>query len=338
MRAVIAPEPGGPAALQVVELPDPEPGPGELLVRVAAAGVNRADVLQRSGRYAPPPGASAVLGLEVAGTVEAVGPPDTLIEHPLRDRAERWAAGDRVCAVLAGGGYAELAVVPATTALPWPGGCDAVGAAAVPEVFTTVYDNVVRRARLEAGETVLFHGGSSGIGTAGIQLAKRMGCTVLVTAGSETKLTACRNLGADVAIDYGTEDFVERVAEATGGRGADVILDIVGGDYLDRNLRALAVEGRLAIIGLMGGAGAEADLGRMLTRRLAVMASTLRARSVAEKAALAAEVEAEVWPGFADSSLRAVIDRTFPLEEAAAAHERMESSAHIGKLVLTVDA
>ena len=327
MRAVLATEPGGPEVLEVVDLPDPQPGPGEILVRVAAAGVNRADVMQRRGLYPPPPDASPVLGLEMAGTVEAVGP-----------GVDRWGPGDRVCAVLTGGGYAELAVVPAVTALPWPSGCDAVGAAAVPEVFTTVYDNVVRRARLRAGETVLLHGGSSGIGTAGIQLAKRLGCTVLVTAGSEEKLAACRALGADTAINYRDEDFVEAARAATDGRGVDVVLDVVGGPYLDANLRALAVEGRLAIIGLMGGRSAEADLGRMLTRRLTVTASTLRARSVEDKAALARAVEAEVWPGFAEGALRPVIDRTFPLAEAGAAHARMESSAHIGKLVLTVAA
>ena len=326
MRAVIAPDPGGPEALRVVDRPAPDPGPGDLLVRVAAAGVNRADVMQRRGLYPPPPGASDVLGLEVAGTVEAVG-----------SSAGRWTVGDRVCAVLAGGGYAELALVPAATALPWPEGLDAVGAGAVPEVFATVYDNVVRRARLAPGQSVLFHGGTSGIGTAGIQLAKRMGCHVLVTAGSDAKLAACRELGADEAINYRSEDIVERVRQATGDRGVDVILDIIGADYLETNLRCLATEGRLAIIGLMGGAKTEIDLRRVLTGRLTVLASTLRPRPVEDKAALARLLEAEVWPGFADGSLRPVIDRTFPLEEAAAAHARMEASDHIGKLVLTLE-
>jgi putative PIG3 family NAD(P)H quinone oxidoreductase len=327
MRAVLASEPGGPEVLELVALPDPEPGPGELLVRVAAAGVNRADVMQRRGLYPPPPGAPDVLGLEVAGTVVAAG----------RD-VERWRVGDRMCAVLAGGGYAELAVVPDVTALPWPPGCDAVEAGAVPEVFTTVYDNLMRRARLQPGETVLLHGGSSGIGTAGIQLAKRMGCTVFVTAGTDAKLAACLDLGADRAINYRDQDFGAVVDEATDGRGVDVVLDVVGGPYLDANLRALAVEGRLAIIGLMGGRSGEADLGRMLVRRLTVTASTLRARSVAEKAALARALEAEVWPGFADGSLRPVLDRSYRLADAAAAHARMESSAHVGKLVLVPDA
>jgi putative PIG3 family NAD(P)H quinone oxidoreductase len=325
MRAVIAPEPGGPEALRLVERPRPPAGPDELLVRVAAAGVNRADVMQRQGVYPPPPGASDVLGLEVAGTVEALG-----------HRVERWRVGDRVCAVLAGGGYAELAVVPAATALPWPEGCDATGAAAVPEVFMTVYDNVVRRAGLQPGETLLVHGGSSGIGTAGIQLAKRLGCTVLVTAGTPEKLDACRALGADQAINYREGDFLAEVEAATDGRGVDVILDVVGAAYLERNLRALALEGRLAIIGLMSGRQAEIDLRELLTRRLTVLASTLRARSVDEKAALARAVEADVWPGFAEGSLRPVIDRAYPLAEVAAAHERMEASAHIGKLVLTM--
>lgn len=325
MRAVMARTPGGPEALRLEDVPDPEAGAGDLLVRVAAAGVNRADVLQRKGHYEPPPGTSAVPGLEVAGTVEAVGP-----------GVERWQVGDRVCAVLAGGGYAELAVVPAATALPWPPGCDAVEAAAVPEVFTTVHDNVFRRARLAPGEAVLLHGGSSGIGTAGIQLARRHGCLVLVTAGTDEKCDACRELGADVAINYRAHDFVDAVREATEGRGVDVILDVVGADYLDRNLRALAVEGRLAIIGLMSGPKAECNLGRMLTRRLTVLASTLRARSVEEKAALASEVEAQIWPGFGEGKLRAVVDRAYPLADAAAAHARMESSEHVGKLVLTM--
>jgi putative PIG3 family NAD(P)H quinone oxidoreductase len=335
MRAVVAPEAGGPDVLQVVELPDPEPGPGDLLIRVQAAGVNRADVMQRRGLYPPPPGASEVLGLEVAGVVEAVGA-----------AVEGWQPGDRACAVLAGGGYAELALVPAATAMPWPAPRpgvddavqaevdDAVQAGAVPEVFTTAYDNLVNRGRLRAGETALLHGGASGVGTAGIQLARRHGARVIVTAGSTERVAACLALGADAGIDYRTEDFVTSVADLTDGRGVDVILDVVGGRYLDRNLACLATEGRLVVIGLQGGAQAELDLGRMLTRRLTIHASTLRARSVEEKAALARQLVAEVWPGFADGSLHAVVDRVLPLDDAVEAHRVMEAGEQVGKIVL----
>jgi putative PIG3 family NAD(P)H quinone oxidoreductase len=296
---------------------------------VLAAGINRADIVQRQGNYPPPPGASAALGLEAAGEVVAVGPPGA--QGP-----QRFGAGDRVCAVLAGGGCAELAVVPDAMAMPWPDGLDAVGAGAVPEVFATAHDNLFVRGRLVAGETVLLHGGSSGIGTAGIQLAKRAGCEVIVTASSEAKLRACADLGADAGVDYDAEDVTDRVRALTDGRGVDVILDIVGGPYLDPNLRCLATEGRLVVIGLMGGARAELDLGRMLRRRLTVMASTLRARTTEEKAAIARRLEAEVWPGFADGSLRPVVDRVYPLDDIAEAHRHMESSAHIGKIVLTM--
>jgi putative PIG3 family NAD(P)H quinone oxidoreductase len=323
MRAVVAPDPGGRKALRVVERPDPEPGPGELRLRVAAAGVNRADILQRKGRYPPPPGASDVLGLEAAGTVDAIGAGVT-----------GWAAGDRACAVLAGGGYAELVVVPAAVAMPWPGGIDAVGAGAVAEVFTTAHDNLFTRAGLRSGETLLVHGGSSGVGTAAIQLAVRAGVEVLVTASTADKLAACADLGAAVGIDYTTQDFVEAVRDHTAGHGVDVVLDVVGGPYLDRNLRALASEGRLVVIGLQGGAKAELDMGWLLTRRLKVMASTLRARSTDEKAQLARRMEAEVWPGFAEGALRPVIHATYPLADAPDAHEVMESGTHIGKLVL----
>lgn len=325
MRAVRAPEPGGPDALVVAEVPDPVPGPGEVLVAVGAAGINRADVLQRRGHYPPPPGAPDILGLEAAGEVVALGP-----------EVEDVAVGDRVCAILPGGGCAELVTLPAQTAMPWPQGLDAVGAAAVPEVFTTAYDNLVNRGSLGRGETVLLHGGSSGVGTAAIQLARRMGCRVLVTAGSDEKLAACADLGADAGINYRDEDFPERVRDLTDGRGVDVVLDIIGGDYLEGNLRCLATEGRLVIIGLMGGARADIDLGRLLTRRLTVTASTLRARPVEAKAALARQLVAEVWPGFADGSLRPVVDTVLPLEEVADAHRRMESSEHVGKIVLTM--
>ena len=325
MRAVTAPEPGGPDALRIIERPDPEPGPGDVLVAVHATTVNRADILQREGRYPPPSGASDVLGLEVAGQVAAVGSdvPD-------------WTVGDEVCAVVAGGGYAEYAVVPAATAMPLPPGLDVVTAAAVPEVFATAWDNLVRRGRLQTGETVLIHGGASGVGTAAIQLAARVGARVLVTASTPGKLTACSELGADVGIDYSTEDFVAISSEVTGGRGVDVILDMLGASYLERNLATLATEGRLVIIGLMGGARTEIDLARLLRGRLSVMASTLRARSVTEKADLAADLVERVWPGFADGSLRPVIDEVLPLAQVATAHRRIEAGGHIGKVVLRV--
>lgn len=317
---------GGPETLVVTDLPAPSPGRGELLVAVAATAVNRADVLQRKGLYPPPPGAPATLGLELAGTVTALGPDVT-----------GWSVGDTCCAVVAGGGYAELATVPASTAMPLPPGLDLVTAAAVPEVYATAYDNVFLRAGLSAGETVLLHGGSSGVGTAGILLAKRGGATVAVTASSSTKLDACRQLGADIAIDYRQrEDFDVALREANDGRGADVVLDIVGGPYLSRNLAALEVEGRMVVIGLMGGGSAEINLAALLSRRLTLMGSTLRARSVAAKAQLAERLVADVWPGFADGSLRPVIHTTMPLEDIAEAHRLMESSAHIGKIVVTL--
>lgn len=325
MRAVVAPEPGGPEALRVVERDDPVPGPDDLLVAVRATAVNRADVLQRRGLYPPPEGATDVLGLEVAGEVAAVGA-----------AVSGWALGDRVCAIVAGGGYADKALVPAPTALPVPDGMDLAEAAAIPEAFATAYDNLLVRGRLRRGETALIHGGSSGVGTAAVQLAARAGARVLVTASSDAKIAACRDLGADAGIDYQRSDFTDEAKRLTDGRGVDVILDIVGGPYLDRNLRALATEGRLVVIGAMGGAKAELDVGRLLRRRLTVTASTLRARSVEEKATLMRSLRDQVWPGFADGSLRPVIDRALPLERVAEAHERMESSAHIGKIVLTV--
>lgn len=326
MKAITAPHPGGPEQLELIDLPNLTPGIGELLVHVRATAVNRADVLQRRGHYPPPPGASDVLGLEMAGIVTALG-----------DGATGWSVGDEVCAVLPGGGYAEQAVVPAEVAMPLPPGLDLVESAAVPEVFTTAWDNLCNRGRLVAGETVLLHGGASGVGTAAIQLAHWRGCEALVTAGSPYKLAFCTGLGAKGGINYRERrDFDVRVGELTGGRGVDVVLDIIGGGYLARNLRCLAVDGRLVIIGLMGGASAEVDLGLMLTRRLTITASTLRARSVEAKAALARQLVAEVWPGFANGSLRPVIDRVLPLERAAEAHAAMEASEHIGKIVLTV--
>ncbi|MFO8074569.1 MAG: NAD(P)H-quinone oxidoreductase [Actinomycetota bacterium] len=325
MRAVIATEPGGPDTLAVVDRPDPEPGPGEVLVAVDAAGVNRADLLQREGRYPPPAGASDVLGLEVAGRVVGLGP-----------GVERWAVGDAVCAVVPGGGYAELAVVAEGTAMPLPPGLDAVAAAAVPETFSTAWDNVVRRGGLGRGETLLVHGGASGVGTAALQLGVRAGAQVLATASSAAKRRACEELGAARAIDYTSEDFVAVVDEVTDGRGVDVVLDVVGGAYLERNLRALALEGRLVVIALQGGARAELDLARLLTRRLAVMGSTLRARGLAQRSELARDLVSRVWPGFADGALRPVIDSVRPLEAVAEAHARMAAGEHLGKLVLTL--
>lgn len=323
VRAVVVSEPGGPEALRLVERDDPSPGPGDALVAVHATAVNRADVLQRRGHYAPPPGASEVLGLELAGEIVGLG-----------DGVEGWSIGDPVMAVVGGGGYAELAAVPAVTLLGVPSSLGLVEAAAVPEVLTTVWDNVVLRGRLTADETLLVHGGSSGIGTMAVQVGRRLGSRVLVTASSPAKLAAAAALGAQAGIDYSTEDFVDRAMELTDGRGVDVLLDVVGGSYLDRNLRALAVEGRLVVIGLQGGARAELDLGLMLSRRLSVAASSLRARSTEEKAALAAVVARDALPGFEDGSLRPVVDRVLPLERVADAHRAMEAGEHVGKLVL----
>ncbi len=294
-----------------------------MLVGVAGAGVNRADTVQRRGLYPPPQGASDILGLELAGTIRALG-----------DDVAGWSVGDRVMAVVSGGGYADLAVVDAGTLLPVPAAVDLVAAGGIPEVFTTVFDNVMVRGRLGPGETLLVQGGSSGIGTAAIQMAKRAGGRVIVTASSAEKLAAARDLGADVGIDYTAEDFVAAVYKATEGLGVDVILDVVGGSYLDRNVSALAVEGRLVVIGLQGGSSAELDLGRMLARRLTVAGSALRTRSVDEKAALAERMRAEVLPGFTDGSLRPVIDRVLDLADAAGAHRAMEAGEHIGKIVL----
>jgi putative PIG3 family NAD(P)H quinone oxidoreductase len=324
-RAVIAPEAGGPEALVFVDRPAPQPGPGELLVRVAATAVNRADLLQRQGFYPPPPGAPDVLGLELAGEVAALG-----------RGVEGWAVGDRVCAVVAGGGYAEEAIVPAAVAMALPPGLDEVSAAAVPEVFTTAWDNLVNRGRLEPGETVLIHGGAGGVGSAAIQLAKRRGCVVLATAGSGEKLQACRDLGADAAISYRDDDFVARARELTGGRGVDVILDVMGAAYLARNLDALALEGRLVVIGLQGGIAAELNLALMMGKRVSVLGSTLRARSVGERAPLARQMVTEVWPGFADGTLRPVIDRILPLDEVRHAHELLAAGEQVGKIVLRV--
>lgn len=325
MRAVVATEPGGPDVLAVVERPEPHPGRADLLVRVHATALNHADLLQRRGRYAPPEGAPDVLGLELAGAVAEVG-----------EQVSGWSVGDRVCAVVAGGGHAEYAVVPAVCALPVPASLAWEEAAAIPEVFSTAWDNVFTRGRLAPDETLLIHGGSSGVGTAAIQLAVRAGATVGVTASTAVKLAACRDLGATHLIDYTEQDFVEEIRAATDGRGADVVLDVVGAAYLERNLSALAVEGRLVVIGLQQGARATLDLSELLTRRLAVMGSTLRARSVAEKAQVAQAVRAHVLPGFDDGSLRPVIDRVLDLDDVVRAHHALEAGNHVGKIVLRV--
>jgi len=321
MRAVIVSEPGGPEALTVAELPDPEPGPGEVLVKVAATAVNRADTLQRQGFYPPPPGASEILGLECSGTVAALG-----------DGVTGWSVGDEVCALLAGGGYAELVAVPAGQLMPVPGGLDLVAAGSIPEVACTVWSNVFMIAGLQPGEKLLVHGGAGGIGTFAIQLARALSAKVFTTAGSAEKLAVCADLGADVTINYRDEDFVEVLHEAG---GADVILDNMGAKYLGRNVDALATEGRLVVIGMQGGSKGELDLGMLLRKRGAVIATALRARPTEEKATIAASVVEHVWPLVADGRVRPVVHATLPFDRAAEAHRLMEDSGHIGKIVLT---
>ena len=325
MRAVIAEGTGGPEVLSVREVPDPEPGPGEVVVAVAAAALNRADLLQRQGFYPPPPGASDLIGMECSGTVAALG-----------EGVEGWQVGDEVCALLAGGGYASRVAVPAGQLMPVPAGVDLVTAAALPEVACTVWSNVFMVAGLQRDEVLLVHGGAGGIGSFAIQLAHVLGARVLTTAGTAEKLEACRALGADRAIDYREQDFVEEVRVATDGHGADVVLDNMGAKYLARNLDALATEGRLVVIGMQGGTRAELDLGKLLRKRAAVIGTTLRARPVAEKSAICASVVEHVWPLVADGSVRPIVGRTMPLDEVAAAHELMESGEHSGKILLTV--
>jgi putative PIG3 family NAD(P)H quinone oxidoreductase len=324
MHAVVITKPGDPEVLQWTEVPDIEAGPGEVLVDVAAAGVNRADLLQRQGFYDPPPGASPYPGLEISGTIAALGP-----------GVSGWAPGDRVCALLSGGGYASRATVPAGQLLPAPPSVDLVEAAALPEVACTVYSNVFMAARLTAGETFLVHGGSSGIGTMAVQLAKRFGATVAVTAGSKEKLQACRDLGADILINYRDEDFVAALREATGGHGADVILDIMGAKYLSRNVDVLAADGRLAIIGMQGGVKAELNLGTLMAKRGTVISTTLRARPPEQKAAIVAAVRSNVWPLVGSGQVRPVINCVLPFTEAAEAHRIMTASTHTGKILLT---
>ena len=325
MTAIEISQPGPPDVLRATTRPVPQPAPGEVLVRVEAAGVNRPDVLQRLGQYPPPAGASDIPGLEIAGVIVAI--------HP---GVIRWRVGDRVCALVAGGGYAEYCVAPAVQCLPIPPNMNAIAAAAVPETFFTVWTNLFRRGALRSGERVLIHGGSSGIGTTAIQLAHALGAIVFATAGSEEKCEACRRLGARLAINYRTTDFVEAVQRETSGAGVDVVLDIIGADYFAKNVECLALEGRLVQIGLLGGARTSIDLGRVMRRRLTITGSTLRVRTAEEKGALARDLEANVWPLLSAGQVAPVLDRTFPLTAAAEAHRRIEASEHIGKIVLTV--
>lgn len=323
MHAITIPEPGGPEALVWAEVPDPVPGEGEVLVEVVASAVNRADLLQRQGFYNPPPGASPYPGLECSGRIAALGP-----------GVSGWVVGDAVCALLAGGGYAQKVVVPAGQLLPVPEGVDLTQAAALPEVVCTVWSNVFMIAHLRPGETLLVHGGSSGIGTMAIQLAKAVGAKVAVTAGTKEKLERCAELGADVLINYREQDFVAEIKQATGGAGADVILDNMGAKYLDRNVQALAVSGRLAIIGMQGGVKGELNIGTLLNKRAAISATSLRARPLSEKASIVAAVREHVWPLLAGGHVRPVVDRELPMPEAAEAHRVVEESGHIGKVLL----
>ncbi|MGC0376167.1 NAD(P)H-quinone oxidoreductase [Streptomyces sp. SAI-229] len=323
MHAITIPEPGGPEALVWDEVPDPVAGPGEVLVEVVAGAVNRADILQRQGFYDPPPGASPHPGLECSGRIAALG-----------DGVSGWAVGDEVCALLAGGGYAEKVAVPAGQLLPVPEGLTVDQAAALPEVVCTVWSNVFMVAHLRPGETLLVHGGSSGIGTMAIQLAKAVGARVAVTAGTAEKLERCAELGADILINYREQDFVAELKRATDGHGADVILDNMGAKYLDRNVQALAVNGRLAIIGMQGGVKGELNIGALLGKRAAISATSLRARPLEEKAAIVAAVREHVWPLVAGGHVRPVIDREIPMPDAATAHRIVEDSGHIGKVLL----
>lgn len=326
MTVVEAARPGSPDVLGTATRPVPVPGAGEVLVRVAAAGVNRPDLLQRQGKYPPPAGASDVIGLEVAGTIVVLG-----------EGVTAWHPSDRVCALVAGGGYAEYCVAPAAQCLPVPAGFSMVEAAAMPETFFTVWTNVFERGRLQAGERLLVHGGASGIGTTAIMLGRAFGATVFATAGGPDKCAACERLGATRAIDYRTEDFVDVVRDATKGLGVDVILDMVGGDYVSRNLDALAVEGRLVQIAFLHGARAEVNLAPLMQKRITFTGSTLRPRTVEQKGAIARALRAHVWPRLQNGGIRPVIHATFPLAQAGAAHAELERGEHVGKIVLLVD-
>lgn len=324
MRAVVAREGGGPEVLEVVDRPDPAPGPGEVVLDVAAAGLNRADLLQRQGFYPPPPGASDVLGMECSGTVAAVG-----------DGVTGWSVGDQGCALLSAGAYATKVALPVGQLMPVPAGVDLVTAAALPEVACTVWSNVFMVAGLRPDETLLVHGGAGGIGTFAVQLAAAFGARVLTTAGTPEKRALVRELGAEIAIDYREEDFVEVVKEATDGSGADVILDNMGASYLARNVTALADKGRLVIIGMQGGTKAELDINALLRKRGAVIATALRSRPAEDKAAICASVVEHVWPLVADGSVRPLVHAALPLEQASEAHALMESGEHSGKILLT---
>jgi NADPH2:quinone reductase len=325
MTAIGIASPGGPEMLVPQERPVPQPGEGEILINVRAAGVNRPDVAQRRGVYPPPPGITDIPGLEIAGVVAACGP-----------GVGRWKPGDEVTALVSGGGYAQYCVAHETHALPIPSGLTATEAAAIPETFFTVWHNVFERGSLKSGETLLVHGGSSGIGTVAIQLAKAFGARVITTAGSAEKCDACRRLGADLAINYKTEDFVPLTKSATGNAGAEVILDMVGGDYIERNYEAAAVEGRIVQIAFQDSPRASVDFRRIMLKRLHHTGSTLRSRSVPDKASIARAVERSVWPLIIAGKVRPIMDKVFPFREAADAHARMESSVHIGKIVLTM--
>ena len=323
MLAVEISTPGGPENLVPARRPVPQPGQGEILIRVAAAGVNRPDVMQRAGGYPAPPGASDIPGLEVSGTVVACG-----------SGSQRYQLGESVCALVTGGGYAEYCAAPEAQALPFPQGYTAEEAGALPETFFTVWTNLFERGRLRPGERLLVHGGSSGIGTAAIQLAAAMGIRVFATASSPKKCAACRDIGAELAVNYRSEDFVKAVKAATGGEGVDVVLDMVGGEYVQRNLSCLRTEGRLVQIAFLGGPESVLNLAPVMLKRLTITGSTLRAQSVASKGRIAAALEKEAWPLLSARTIAPVIDSSFPLEEAAQAHARMESSEHIGKIML----
>jgi putative PIG3 family NAD(P)H quinone oxidoreductase len=325
VKAITLPQPGGPEALVLDDVPDPMPRPGEVVVEVVAAGVNRADVMQRQGHYDPPPGSSAYPGLEVSGRIAQLG-----------DGVDGWSVGDEVCALLTGGGYAEKVTVPVGQLLPVPAGVSLEDAAALPEVACTVWSNIFMTANIQPGEVLLVHGGGSGIGTMAVQLGREVGARVAVTAGSPEKLEVCRELGASILVNYRTDDFEAVVREATDGHGADVILDTIGAKYLARNVGLLAVNGRLVVIGLQGGRTAEIDLGAMLAKRCALIATTLRARPAAEKAVIVAAVREHVWPLIESGRVRPIVHAAYPLGDAAGAHREMEASTHVGKLLLRV--
>ena len=325
MTAIEIVRPGPPDVLVPATRPTPRPSPGEVLIKVAAAGVNRPDVMQREGKYPPPSGAPDIPGLEVAGSIAALGP-----------GVHEWKVGDTLCALVAGGGYAEYCVAPVPQCLPVPRGVDLISAGGLPETFFTVWTNLFERGRLATGETLLVHGGSSGIGTTAIQMAAAFGAKVLTTAGSAEKCAACERLGAERAINYRVEDFVQVVKDVTAGRGVDVVLDMVGGEYVSRNIEALALEGRLVQIAVLGGAKAEINLAQLMQRRLTITGSTLRPRAVSEKGAIANSLKKTVWPLVEQGRIRPVIHATYPLVRAADAHRTMEAGAHIGKLVLTI--